>query len=88
MYKLHFTKEAAKDAKKVKKSLLQDKVDSLLNILEINPFQDPPPVKKLVGKLHGTYSRRITLQHRLLYQVDVKTKKIKILRMWSHYGDN
>jgi toxin YoeB len=88
MFTLYFTKDALKDAKKIAKSSLQTKVDNLLTILEKNPFQDPPPVKKLVGKLFGTYSRRINLQHRLLYEVDTINKRVKILRMWSHYGDN
>lgn len=88
MYTLYFTNEANNDYKKVLKSNLKKKIDELLLILKCNPFQNPPPYKKLVGGFAGAYSRRINLQHRLFYQVDTTGNRVKILRMWSHYGDN
>ena len=88
MYTLYFTQHAQKDAKKLSHSFLREKAQELLRIIEINPFENPPPYKKLKGEYSGSYSRRISLQHRLFYQVDEQNKRIKILRMWSHYGDN
>lgn len=82
---LHFTKHAQKDAKKVAASNLRPQVQHLLDLLAQDPFQTPPPCEKLIGDLEGAYSRRINLQHRLVYQVDAQGKRVKILRMWSHY---
>jgi len=80
-----FTKQAQKDAKKLAAASLKLKAMSLLEVMKENPFQNPPPFEKLVGDLSGTYSRRINIQHRLVYQVLVKEKVVKIIRMWSHY---
>lgn len=88
MYTLYFTKESQKDAVKLAGSNLKKKILILLEIIKIDPFQNPPPVKKLKGQLSGCYSRRINLQHRLFYQVNIDKKEIKVLRMWTHYGDN
>lgn len=88
MYTLYFTSEAQKDAKKIANSNLKKKVEELLSLIVHNPFKTPPPFKKLKGQYQGAYSRRINLQHRLFYQVDDTNKKIKVLRMWTHYGDN
>ena len=82
---LHFTKQAQKDAKKLNQSGLKDKAQALLEVISKNPFQNPPPYEKLVGDLSGAYSRRINIQHRLVYQVLEQEKAIKILRMWTHY---
>ncbi len=83
---LVFTKQAQKDAKKISQSALRSKAEILLNILEINPFQNPPPFEKLVGDLEGAYSRRINIQHRLVYQVLKENKTVKVIRLWTHYG--
>ncbi len=85
MWRLYFTKHAQKDAKKLAAAGLKDNAEELLNILERNPYQTPPPYEKLVGDLTGAHSRRINVQHRLVYQVLQKEKVIKVLRMWSHY---
>ena len=82
---LLYTKQAKKDAKKIEQVGLRDKVQKLLNILAENPFQNPPPYEKLVGDLDGAYSRRINIQHRLVYQVLEEEQTVKILRMWTHY---
>ena len=82
---LHYTKQAQKDARKLASSGLKDKAQELLRIIENNPFQTPPPYEKLVGDLAGAYSRRINIQHRLVYQVLEKEKAIKVLRLWTHY---
>ena len=84
-WKLLFTKQAKKDAKKLSASGLKPKAEKLLEILEDNPFQTPPPYEKLVGELTGAYSRRINEQHRLVYQVYKDEKVVKIIRMWTHY---
>ena len=86
-YQLLFTKDAQKDAKKIAKSGLREKVEQLLEVLKKDPFQNPPPYKKLVGELSGAYSRRINIQHRLVYDVFSAEKTVRILRMWSHYDD-
>lgn len=88
MYQLYYTKEAQKDAKKLSTSHFKPKIQALLELIAKDPFANPPPFKKLKGILEGAYSRRINLQHRLFYQVDEVDKRIKVLRMWSHYGDN
>lgn len=88
MYTLYYAKDAQKDAYKIAKSGLKVKVQELLILLQHDPFINPPPFKKLKGRFAGAYSRRINLQHRLFYEVDQQHKRIKILRMWTHYGDN
>jgi len=80
-----YSKFALKDAKKISAAGLRDKAQALLDILEIDPFQNPPPYEKLVGDLRGTYSRRINIQHRLVYEVFRKEKTVRVLRMWTHY---
>jgi len=80
-----FTKQAQKDAKKLAASGLKDKAQTLLAIITENPFQNPPSYEKLVGDLQGAYSRRINIQHRLVYQVVDEEHLIKVLRMWTHY---
>ncbi len=84
-WQIVFTKQAQKDAKKIITLGLRPKVEDLLKILETNPFQKPPPYEKLVGDLKGAYSRRINIQHRLVYQISRNIKTIKIIRMWTHY---
>ncbi len=82
---LLFTKSAKKDAKKIVSSGLTKNVDKILNILEINPFQNPPPYEKLSGDLQGAYSRRINIQHRIVYDVDSTDHTVIIHRMFTHY---
>ena len=82
---LYFTKQAKKDAKKLKQAGLKGKAQKLLEIISEDPFRAPPPFEKLVGDLSGAYSRRINIQHRLIYQVYEKDKIIKVIRMWTHY---
>ena len=82
-----FTKQAQKDAKNIAKAGLRAKVEGLLELLANDPLQMPPPFEKLVGDLDGAYSRRINIQHRLVYQILKREKVVKVLRMWSHYGD-
>ncbi len=77
---------ALKDAKKLSRANLDTKAKELINILRKNPFQIPPPYEKLVGNLKGSYSRRINIQHRIVYEVREKDKVVRISRMWSHYG--
>ncbi len=84
-YKLVYTKQAQKDAKKVASSGLKSKVEDLLEIIREDPFQDYPPYEKLVGELQGAYSRRINIQHRLVYQVYEEKRIVKVIRMWTHY---
>ena len=83
---LYFTRQAQKDAKKLAAAGLKPKAETLLALLRENPFQTPPPYEKLVGDLAGAYSRRLSLQHRLVYQVLSEQAAVKVLRMWSHYG--
>ncbi|MCK5243603.1 Txe/YoeB family addiction module toxin [bacterium] len=82
---LLFTAQAQKDAKKISRSGLRSKVETLLEVLKKEPYQTPPPYEKLIGDLAGAYSRRINIQHRLVYQVMEKKKIVKIIRMWTHY---
>jgi len=82
---LIYSKQAQKDAKKLAAANLKEKAVALLDILAANPFQNPPPYEKLVGDLAGAYSRRINIQHRLVYQVVEQESVVKILRMWTHY---
>ena len=84
-WRLVYTKQAQKDAKKLAASGLRKKAEGLLIILAENPFQTPPPFEKLVGDLAGAYSRRINIQHRLVYQVYESEKLVKVLRLWTHY---
>lgn len=85
MWQLVYTKQAQKDAKKVSQAGLREKVEKLLTVLKDNPFQNPPPYERLLGDLEGAYSRRINIQHRLVYQVLKEQKIIKVIRMWTHY---
>ena len=85
MCKLHFTKQAKKDVKKLSDAGLKRNAEELITIVQENPFQSPPPFEKLVGDLEGAYSRRINIQHRLVYQVLEKAKAVKVLRLWTHY---
>jgi Txe/YoeB family toxin of toxin-antitoxin system len=82
---LYYTKQAQKDAKKLSSAGLRSKAERLLAIIESNPYQNPPPYEKLIGDLTGAISRRINIQHRLVYQVLQEDKAVKILRMWTHY---
>jgi len=84
-WNLVYTAHARKDAKKVSAAGLRPKVEALLDILCEDPFRSPPPFEKLVGDLAGAYSRRINIQHRLVYQVIKEAKTVKVLRMWTHY---
>ena len=84
-WQLVFTKHAQKDAKKLAESGLKTNAQNLLAVITSNPFQNPPPYEKLVGDLSGAYSRRINIQHRLVYEVLDAQKVVKVLRMWSHY---
>jgi len=80
-----YAKQAMKDAKKLAASGLKPKAQELLRVLAIDPFQNPPPFEKLVGDLAGAYSRRISIQHRIVYQVFTKERTVRVLRMWTHY---
>lgn len=82
---LIFTPRAQKDAKKISRSNLRSKLERLFEVLKKDPYQTPPPYEKLIGDLAGAYSRRINIQHRLVYQVLEKRKIVKIIRMWTHY---
>lgn len=84
-WKLVFTKQAQKDAKKLRRAGLKKKAQILLEVITENSFQNPPPYEKLIGDLMGAYSRRINIQHRLVYQVIKKANTIKIMRLWTHY---
>ncbi len=80
-----YAKQALKDAKKVKAAGLKEKAQALLAVLESDPFQNPPPFEKLVGDLSGAYSRRINIQHRLVYEVFAEQRTVRVLRMWTYY---
>lgn len=84
-WKIVFTKMAQKDAKKIKRAGLKPKVEKLLTVIKEKPFQNPPSYEKLIGDLSGAYSRRINIQHRLVYQVLAEEKVVKVIRMWTHY---
>jgi len=84
-WRLVYTQHAQKDAKKLAASGLKEKAVNLLKVLEENPYQNPPPYEKLVGDLAGAYSRRINIQHRILYEVLEQEHIVKILRLWTHY---
>lgn len=84
-WQIVFAKHAQKDAQKLAASGLKSKTQALLAVIQQNPFQNPPPYEKLVGDLSGAYSRRINIQHRLVYEVIAEQHTIKVLRMWTHY---
>lgn len=85
MWRIAFTAQAQKDAKKLTAAGLRPKAEKLLDVLRDNPYQSPPPFEKLLGDLSGACSRRITIHHRLVYQVLPEEKVVKIIRMWTHY---
>ncbi|MBC7161700.1 MAG: Txe/YoeB family addiction module toxin [Immundisolibacter sp.] len=84
-WRLVYTRQAQKDARKLAASGLREKAQALLNVIQKDPFQNPPPYEKPVGDLAGTYSRRINIQHRLVYQVLESEQVVKVLRLWTHY---
>ena len=84
-WKIVYTRQAQKDAKKIATAGLRQKAEKLLEIRSKNPFQTPPPFEKLIGDLSGAYSRRINIQHRLVYQVMEEIRTVKVIRMWTHY---
>ncbi len=86
-YKILYSKLALKDAKKLSSANLAKKAQELIEMIKIDPFQNPPPYEKLVGNLSGSYSRRINIQHRIVYEVREADKVVRISRMWSHYGE-
>lgn len=88
MWTIHFTKNAEKNKKLIKSAGLETKAKKILNLIAENPFQTPPSYEKLVGDLSGYYSRRINLQHRLVYKVHQDLHVVVVHAMWSHYGDN
>lgn len=85
MYKIVYTKSAVKNIPKLKAAKLSEKTQSLIKIIKNDPFQNPPPYEKLTGNMKGLYSRRINIQHRLVYEVLEQEKIIKIVSVWSHY---
>ncbi len=85
-WRVVYTRQAQKDAKRIAAAGLRPKAEKLLEILATNPFQIPPPYEKLLGDLAGAYSRRINIQHRIVYEVFAKQKTVRILRMWTHYA--
>ena len=85
-WKIVYTKQAQKDANKIKRAGLKEQVEKLLSVIKENPFQNPPSYEKLVGDLCGAYSRRINIQHRLVYQVSKEEGIVKVIRMWTHYA--
>lgn len=85
MYRIVYRKKVIKDIPKIKSAGLDEKVKGLIEVIKENPFKNPPPYEKLVGDLQGAYSRRINVQHRLIYQVLEENKTIKILSIWTHY---
>ena len=85
MWRVVYTKQALKDAKKISAAGLRAKAEALLDIQRKNPYQTPPPFEKLIGDLSGAYSRRINIQHRLIYQIIDDERTIKVIRMWTHY---
>ncbi len=85
MWRVVFTKQAQKDAKKISTAGLRPKAEKLIEILRENPYQIPPPFEKLLGDLSGAFSRRINIQHRMVYQIFDDENVVKIIRMWTHY---
>lgn len=84
-WKVVFTKQAVKDAKKINSAGLKERTEKIIDLLEKNPYQSPPSLEKLVGDLTGTYSRRINIKHRIVYQIYDEIKTVKVIRMWTHY---
>ncbi len=84
-WKLVFTKQAQKDARKLAESGLRPAAEALLTLVERNPWETPPPFEKLIGDLSGAFSRRINIKHRLVYQIHEKERVVKVIRMWTHY---
>ena len=84
-WQIVYAKQALKDAKKLSASGLKPKAEDLLKIVRVNPFKNPPSFEKLIGDLDGAYSRRINIQHRLVYEVFITEKIVRVLRMWTHY---
>ena len=84
-WRLVYTKQAQKDAKKLTRSGLKSKAQELLKLISADPYRKPPPYEKLIGDLAGAYSRRISIQHRLVYQVLESERVVKVLRLWTHY---
>jgi toxin YoeB len=84
-WQIVYTRQAQKDAQRLASSGLKEKAKELLKIVESNPFQNPPPYEKLIGDLAGAYSRRINIQHRLVYQILEEEHVVKVLRLWTHY---
>jgi Txe/YoeB family toxin of toxin-antitoxin system len=85
MYTIIYSSQAQRDAKKAGKSGIKNNIQKIIEILQKNPYQNPPPFEKLLGDLSGAYSRRINMQHRLVYQIYEEEKTVKIIRMWTHY---
>lgn len=85
MYKIYYSKIAVKQIQLLKSAKIDTKAKKLIDLISENPFQNPPPYEKLIGDMSGLYSRRINIQHRLVYQVYEEEKAIKIVSMWSHY---
>lgn len=85
-WRIVFTRQAKKDARKLAAAGLKEKTQALLDVLAKNPYKSPPPFEKLLGDLSGAHSRRINIQHRLVYQVLEDIKTAKVIRMWTHYG--
>ncbi len=86
-YKVVYSKLALKDAKKLSSASLDKKAKNLIEIVKNNPYQNPPPYEKLVGNLSGSFSRRINIKHRIVYEVLEEEKIVRVLRMWTHYGE-
>ena len=86
-YKVLYSKQALKDAKNLSSANLDKKAKELIELIKNNPFQKPPPYEKLVGNLLGSYSRRISIKHRIVYEVRENDKIVRISRMWTHYGE-
>ena len=86
-YKVTYSKQALKDAKKLSSASLDKKAKELIELLKNNPFQKPPPYEKLVGNLSGSFSRRINIKHRIVYEVIEDEKLVRVSRMWTHYGE-
>lgn len=87
MYEIVYSKQARKDAEKLARCHLKKQAQALLDILAVDPFQTPPRYESLCGELSGCFSRRINLQHRIVYEVFTDEKKVHVLRMWTHYGE-
>lgn len=85
MWEVEYTRQALKDLEKIKQTSLTSSVKGLIEILKVNPYQNPPPYEKLVGDLSGAYSRRINIKHRLVYYINKDKQYVRILRMWTHY---